>query len=71
MFGLTRCSLRASSSALRLPFMLKLLAKGPIETGHTCSDPHPHAQPARPARPLSAAPGDIDPAIVISSPTEV
>lgn len=43
-------------------YMLKLIAKGPAESddAHT---PHDAGQSPRPARPLSAAPDDIDPSI--------
>lgn len=43
-------------------YMLKLVAKGP---GHSEDDnaPHEPGQSQRPARPLSAAPDDIDPAL--------
>ena len=43
-------------------YMLKLVAKGPAasDDGHP---PHDEGQAKRPARPLSAAPDDVDPAI--------
>jgi cytochrome d ubiquinol oxidase subunit I len=43
-------------------YMLKLIAKGPAESDDT-QPPHETGQSARPARPLSAAPDDIDPAL--------
>ncbi len=43
-------------------YMLKLIAKGPAESDDT-QPPHEAGQSARPARPLSAAPDDIDPAL--------
>ena len=43
-------------------YMLKLVAKGPREAGEGGA-PHGSGQARRPARPLSAAPDDIDPAI--------
>jgi cytochrome d ubiquinol oxidase subunit I len=50
-----------------ISYMLKLIAKGPEEAGgegdHT---PRDRGQSLRPARPLSAAPDHIDPAIQLS-----
>lgn len=43
-------------------YMLKLIAKGPTETDGE-HPPHETGQSSRPARPLSAAPDDIDPSI--------
>jgi len=43
-------------------YMLKLVAKGPGE-GEDTHPPHDPGQSLRPARPLSAAPDDIDPAV--------
>ena len=45
-----------------ISYMLKLVAKGPIE-GEDEEPMHAHGQVLRPARPLSAAPDDVDPAI--------
>ncbi|WP_019054389.1 cytochrome ubiquinol oxidase subunit I [Sphingobium xenophagum] len=44
-------------------YMLKLIARGP-QTHHEAADAEPHdrGQSLRPARPLSAAPDDVDPA---------
>ena len=46
-----------------ISYMIKLVAKGPNETGDGGHPPHGTGQVLRPARPLSAAPDDIDPAI--------
>jgi cytochrome d ubiquinol oxidase subunit I len=43
--------------------MLKLVAKGPDETAGGHPAPRPSGQSLRPARPLSAVPDNIDPAI--------
>lgn len=45
-----------------ISYMLKLVAKGPIE-GENQEPVHERGQVMRPARPLSAAPDDVDPAI--------
>ncbi|CAM5771584.1 cytochrome ubiquinol oxidase subunit I [Labrys miyagiensis] len=45
-----------------ISYMLKLIAKGP-QGGSASGTADGHGQAARPARPLSAAPDDIDPAI--------
>jgi cytochrome d ubiquinol oxidase subunit I len=45
-----------------ISYMIKLIGKGPGEGGETHDEPG-HGQAARPARPLSAAPDHIDPAI--------
>lgn len=45
-----------------ISYMLKLIGKGPDEGSETHGEPG-HGQAARPARPLSAAPDHIDPAI--------
>jgi cytochrome d ubiquinol oxidase subunit I len=46
-----------------ISYMIKLIAKGPSESGDGGHPPHDTGQVLRPARPLSAAPDDIDPAI--------
>jgi cytochrome d ubiquinol oxidase subunit I len=46
-----------------ISYMLKLVAKGPESDGHETA-PAPHG---RPARPLSAAPDNVDPAIELAS----
>jgi len=45
-----------------ISYMIKLIGKGPDEGGEAHGEPG-HGQAARPARPLSAAPDNIDPAI--------
>lgn len=45
-----------------ISYMIKLVAKGPSE-GEDEERGHAHGQVLRPARPLSAAPDDVDPAI--------
>jgi cytochrome d ubiquinol oxidase subunit I len=46
-----------------ISYMVKLVAKGPQESGIEEHPPHDGRDRLRPARPLSAAPDDIDPAI--------
>lgn len=46
-----------------ISYMLKLVAKGPDETAGGVPAPHQSGQSPRPARPLSAAPDNIDPAL--------
>jgi cytochrome d ubiquinol oxidase subunit I len=53
-----------------ISYMLKLVAKGPEETGDGDDFPRHRSQALRPARPLSAAPDDIDPAIGPSAQRE-
>ena len=43
-------------------YMLKLVGKGPAASDDG-EHPHDKGQVSRPARPLSAAPDDVDPAI--------
>lgn len=53
-----------------ISYMLKLVAKGPTEVMAGYAIPH-GGQSLRPARPLSAAPDDIDPTVEIGSKTKV
>ena len=53
-----------------ISYMLKLVAKGPDGDGSGNSVRHQSGQSLRPARPLSAAPDDVDPAITTSGKTE-
>ena len=46
-----------------ISYMLKLVAKGPESTGNSGPPPQDRRQSLRAARPLSAAPDDIDPVI--------
>jgi cytochrome d ubiquinol oxidase subunit I len=50
-----------------ISYMLKLVARGPEETGDVERTPRDRGQSPRPARPLSASPDDIDPAIDVSA----
>jgi cytochrome d ubiquinol oxidase subunit I len=50
-----------------ISYMLKLVARGPQETGDIDHTPRGRGQSPRPARPLSASPDDIDPAIDVSA----
>jgi cytochrome d ubiquinol oxidase subunit I len=49
-----------------ISYMLKLIAKGPDEMKGGYPLVHQAGQSLRPARPLSAAPDDIDPAIELA-----
>ena len=49
-----------------ISYMLKLVARGPEEKGDVEVTPRDRGQALRPARPLSASPDDIDPAIDVS-----
>lgn len=50
-----------------ISYMLKLVARGPEETGDVEPPPPDRGQSLRPARPLSASPDHIDPAIDVSA----
>jgi cytochrome bd ubiquinol oxidase subunit I len=53
-----------------ISYMLKLVAKGPDENAGAYPAPHPSGQSLRPARPLSAAPDDVDLAVTHSGKRE-
>jgi cytochrome d ubiquinol oxidase subunit I len=54
-----------------ISYMLKVVAKGPAEFEDGYPVPHHSGRSLRPARPLSAAPDDIDPAIETAGPKKV